>query len=662
MKSIKVKLIISFGLLIILISSSLGFLALQRSSDSITNEAEEGLQSLAYEGTKLTKSINDTEKKILEMIAGIEDIQSMDLELQQPVLQRQLPKTDFLGLGIVYPDGKTYYNDGTTAELGDRDYVKKAFAGEINISNLIISRVINEPVLMYAAPIEENGKVVGVLIGRKDGNALSTITNEMSYGENGYAYMISGDGTIIAHPDKEKVLSEFNPIEEVVNDNELKSTANLFTKILNEKNGVSSYTFQGDNLYAGYHSIEGTDWTMVITASEEEVLSAIPKLRNNIIMLTLIILVISIIITYLIGNSIAKPIIAITKHSEKIANLDITEDVPKELFKNKDETGDLSTALQNITNSLRDIISEIGQSSEQVSASSEELTATSEQSATAAEEVSKTVEEIARGASEQARNTEEGSFKAIRLGETIEKDQIYLKNLNQSSQKVSIIAEEGLKEIERLTNISNESRKATDEVQEGIIKTNDSANKIGQASTVIASIAEQTNLLALNAAIEAARAGDAGRGFAVVADEIRKLAEQSTTSTKTIDEVVNELQSNSKAAVEIMERVSLILKEQEDSVKISKDKYMDIDTAIKESENAVQKLNVSGEEMEKMKDEIMDTLQNLSAIAQENSASTEEASASMEEQTASMDEISSASEGLSHLAQDLQSIIKKFKV
>ena len=235
-------------------------------------------------------------------------------------------------------------------------------------------------------------------------------------------------------------------------------------------------------------------------------------------------------------------------------------------------------------------------------------------------------------------------------------------NLNRASSKVAEVVNEGLLDMNKLSKITEESNGATKEIYEVILKTNESSNRIGQASSVIASIADQTNLLALNAAIEAARAGDAGRGFAVVADEIRKLAEQSSQSTKAIDEIVGELQKNAKDAVKTMERVSTISKEQTSGVIQSKDKYILIAQAMKDAQIALEQLNASGEEMRKMKDEILTTLQNLSAIAQENSAATEQTTASMEEQTASMEEISSSSEDLSNLAQDLQSIILKFNV
>ena len=245
-------------------------------------------------------------------------------------------------------------------------------------------------------------------------------------------------------------------------------------------------------------------------------------MRNSILIAAAISLIVSMAITYLVGNSISKPIIQVVRYSENIANLDIRENVSQDFLNKKDEIGILAKSFQSITDNLRDIIKEVNYSSEQVTSTSEELTATTQQSAAAAEEIARTADEISKGAAEQAQNTEGGSSKAVLLGQIIEKDIGYMRNLNTVSNKITEVVNEGLKEIQNLYEITEESNSATGEINEVILKTNESSIKIGQASNVIASIAEQTNLLALNAAIEAARAGESGRGFAVVAEEIRK--------------------------------------------------------------------------------------------------------------------------------------------
>lgn len=662
MKSIKTKLVISFSLLVLLSSLALGMVSLMRASDALTEEAEKALASLAFEAGRITDSRLETQLLSLELLALNEEMQTMDWEKQQPLLQRQVAITNFMDIGVVQLDGTVYYSNGSTAQLGDRGYIQKALNGESNVSDPLLSRVTNEMVLMYATPIKNDGRILGALMGRRDGNALSLIADDTGYGQSGYGYVINSDGTVIGHPDREKVINQFNPLEDVKNDPSLTSLANLFEKVLDERQGVSSYSFNNQDLYAGYAPIEGSNWFFVITADQGEVLKAIPTLQKSIFLAGAIILLVAIAFVLFIGNSIAKPIIKVAAHSERIANLDVTQNIPDVFLKRQDEIGALAKGIQIVTESLREFVGDVRTSSEQVATVSTELTAVTQQSAAAAEGVSKAISEIANGATEQAVNMEEGSSKASLLGQAIEKDIAFMETLTSASQKVNDIVDEGLKEIDSLARITGESNKASQEIHNVILKTNESSQKIEQASDVIASIAEQTNLLALNAAIEAARAGEAGRGFSVVAEEIRKLAEQSSDSTRSIDLMVKELQHNSQDAVKTMERVSIIAGQQEKSVYTCQDKYQLIAESMNEAIRTVEQLNISSSEMNDMKEEILLALQNLASIAEENSAAAEEVTASMEEQTASMEEISASSESLSHLAQNLKTAIMKFKV
>ncbi|MCT4597440.1 MAG: methyl-accepting chemotaxis protein [Vallitalea sp.] len=380
------------------------------------------------------------------------------------------------------------------------------------------------------------------------------------------------------------------------------------------------------------------------------------------ISLLIVSIIISIALSIYISKAISTPIGLSINHMRKIANYDISQDIPSAFLNRKDEIGGLATMIQEIQKRLRELLRNIEETSEQIASSSEELTATSQQSAHAAEEVVRAIDDMSRGAAEQAESTEEGSEKLSNLGNLIEKERNNMDVLNETSNIVHQLVSEGLTILDKLANKTKKSSDATTNVYESIKKTNESSKKISEASNLIASIAEQTNLLALNAAIEAARAGEHGKGFAVVADEIRQLAEQSTESTKIIDNMVKSLQYDSKKAVDIMESVSEIIKEQMENMNETESKFNEMSEAINKSAKAVEIITESGIQMEQKKNEVLETVQLLSAVAEENAAGTEHSSASMAEQSASIKEIANSSESLSVLSQELQGLISKFQI
>ncbi len=663
MKSIKNRLITLFGSMFLIGFLVFGFIAVYIAGNALEEEATDALTLITEEASEVVEARVETQIRTLEMIAGRRGIQGMRFFEQRGILNNELENTAFLDLGVADLEGNLDLVSGRSVNISGEDYFQLALdSNHSQVSDVYLNDSTSNPELAYIVPIERNGNTVGFLVGRRNGFGLSNITDEIRYGEEGYAYVINQQGTTVAHRNREFITTGFNPIEGAAEDPSLEPVAEVLRQALEERTGIGQYDYQGDSLFAAFNPIEGTQWTLVVTANSNEVLSGVATMRNALIPVTAILLVVAATATYIIGSNIAKPLTAIKEEALRLSDLDLTQDVDSKIRERRDEVGILGTAFQEILNNLREVLASVQDSSEKVSASSEELTATSQQSATAADEVARTVEEIAKSAADQAQSAEEGSEKGLQLGNSIDENQNHIKALNQANETVNRAVREGLSEIDTLTEISQESHEKTKEVQNGIENTNLSAEKIGQASNVIASISEQTNLLALNAAIEAARAGEAGKGFAVVAEEIRKLAEESASSTQTIDTVVQELQGNSQQAVYTMNSVATILEQQRDKVLDTKEKYNTIAEATRASDEGLEKLNLSGVDMEAMKTEILDALQNLSAIAEENSAGTEEMSASVEEQASSAEELSSASEGLSTLAEELHQVLKRFKI
>ncbi|MGF7058009.1 methyl-accepting chemotaxis protein [Brassicibacter mesophilus] len=664
MKSIKLKIVTYFSIIILVICSVLGYISYDKAAKVVTSTTESDLEIIANQVSKTIEARIREQLGQLEVLASTKRIGDPENTPEDKllVLNDELKRSGHLIMDLVDLNGHAVATNGKTYELKDREYFQKALKGESSVSDPIVSKEDGSIIIAYSVPIKHNGRVTGAIIAIRDGSDLSKTVSDIVIEETGNAFIVNKEGTLVAHQDKNLVLEKYSLLNIDSEDTNYKGLSELVNKMINGETSTGEYYREGNKQLMGFAPINGTDWSLGVTVPKQEILAELSTLASTALMLSIIILVIAITLVFLIGSQIAKPISLATEHTKQIASGDFTKDIPKALLSKKDETGQLAKAIDSLNSNFRELIGNIADNSDQVAASSEELSATAQQMVAASEEVAKTIEEIARGASDQAQDTESGSYKVNELGSLIETNNEHMDILNEGANQVIKLVDEGLEIINELTSKAADSEKAIKAVYNDITKTNLSADNIGKASEVIASISEQTNLLALNAAIEAARAGEHGRGFAVVAEEIRKLAEQSTTSTKVIDEAVNELQANSINSVKTIEEVLAFMKQQVESVDYTENKYKEILNAVYEEMDAVEKLNVSSKDMEAKKIEILDIIQNLSAIAEENAASTEEASASTEEQTASMEGVGNACEALAQIAQELKDSISVFKI
>ncbi len=550
------------------------------------------------------------------------------------------------------------WDSPTSWVINEKPWYKEALKlkqGEVLYTEPYVDSVTGKMVISVVQVVyDENGTSLGAVAIDVLLDELPNIMKKYKIGESGFAFLISKKGELVYHPVKEMILKNNMTKEKG-------GMGEIGRSMVAQKQGTGVYSYNGTDKYVGYYPIEANGWSVAAVVDQGEFTEETSVVRELLIISYGLGAIIIAVLIFFIGKAIIKPIKNLEKYGNKMANLDFTEDISKDLVKRKDEIGLLAKAFENVSVNLRDFAKKTLESAEQVAASSEELTSTSQQTAEAANEITKTIEEMANSAEDQARQTESGAMSINGLGESIAKNQEMMANLNKAIGKVDILKNEGITTLKELVEKTMDSEKISKEVYKVIMDSNKSAEKIENASEMIKSIASQTNLLALNAAIEAARAGESGKGFAVVADEIRKLAEQSDAFTDEISLVINELSIQTERAVQSMEVVSNNTQEQTKSVENTNEKFEGISGAIDEMQKVVVVLNESGEDMENKKNEIITVIDNLSDISQENAAGTEETVAAVEEQTASISELANASESLAKLAEDMQVSISKFK-
>lgn len=415
-----------------------------------------------------------------------------------------------------------------------------------------------------------------------------------------------------------------------------------------------------------YKQIPGTSWYIVCQQSEREVLASINSLVANILVFMLIILLVGAFVTYFVIGLLVKRIEHISNISKMIAENDLVlsaeqQNALEKYSKGKDEIATLFISMGRMIGNLNDIISKISSSASKLTATSEEWISNSKESANASEEIAKTIDQIAQSASAQAKDTEDGVNKINQLAQSIDVVLNVSGNLSSEAGKAGDLKNKGTQIVTNLTNNTKQSIEAIKEIHNAILEYNNNVTRIDTAVTTISEIAEQTKLLALNASIESARAGEAGKGFAVVAKETSKLAEQSSIFTKEITELIKSIQEESDNVVKLMDTVNGIIESQTQSVVQTEKIFEALAYAIQSINDNIEKMFSAGEVMTQKKDEIIDVIDNLSAIAQETAAGTEEVSATAEEQTAFMEELASSAQNLSGLAKGLTDLINNFR-
>lgn len=362
------------------------------------------------------------------------------------------------------------------------------------------------------------------------------------------------------------------------------------------------------------------------------------------------------------SSSISKSIRTSIGVVEKVANGNLDVWVDEKLLNRSDEIGDLSKVTITLRDAMKMVIKDISTNANALLNAGTELKSVADTTNGTMEQVRSAVNMIVDNSNEQAKNSQNTSEHMKIMGENITETSGEVELLDANAASMQQSSEKASETLEKLRTINGDVERIINDVKEQTIRTNNSVQKIQDATSIISSIADETNLLSLNASIEAARAGESGRGFAVVAGEIKKLAEQSNTSSQEIEDTAKALMEDSTKAVELMKQMQDIIMSQSESMKETHEVVENVLSEIESSMKSIELIKASTQKLEISRNQVVSAVDELSEIAQNNVEGTKKTHQETEEVADSFHHVSESAEQLREIAGLLADSIDYFKM
>lgn len=400
---------------------------------------------------------------------------------------------------------------------------------------------------------------------------------------------------------------------------------------------------------------------MVFAGMKKEIVdSQIRQITMIIVILAAVLMVICTILTILIVGKMSKRLNVGVSALEEVAQGKLNFKFDEESLRQSDEVGEICRAIKKLEENLSDIIKNVIQGSKELLEASDNMRNRTSITSEHVEQMEKAVNEIAIGAGSQAEETQSATENIILMGNMIEEMAGELDNLNRKAQQMKEGGQTVIEAIRELQESNAKTSESIDIIYEQTNVTNESAQKIKEATALITNIAEETNLLSLNASIEAARAGEQGRGFAVVAAQIQKLAEQSNESARQIERIILSLIEDSDKSVVTMNEVKEMMEQQSQNVTNTNEQVAQLIQDVEQSIGVIDEVSNRTAKVNEARSSVVDTVQNLSAIAEENAASTEETSASVTEISGIINEIADEAHELKTISNQMDETMSMF--
>lgn len=485
-----------------------------------------------------------------------------------------------------------------------------------------------------------------------DGYANNLSDVKLEGMDSAYMYVVQNDGTMLYHPTKEKV---GQPVENAV----IKGVVQQLQDGKKPGTTVVEYDFNGTTKYSAY-TILNNENILVLTADESEALAGITTVTGVAVGIIAIVVLIAIIISFIMGRRLMRPLVKVSTIIEDVANGNIEADfsVVKE---SNDEIGLIIEKMKELTQSLGSIVGKIRNSSDTMSSNSYELNDTSSQTLAANNEISKAVEDVAEGSTGMAASISKINENLLEMSnetKDINASVDEIKNQTVAVQDSSKIMNDKIKSMQDSSHKMDEGISA---ISKRIETVNTTVDKVSNIVSVIEEISSETNLLSLNASIEAARAGDAGKGFAVVAQEIRVLSDNTNTELENIKQIISSLVEECRYCVQASGTIVEDNAKQKEEIKAVLDEFGSLDEQIQKTAEKADEIEELVTAMIELNDDITKSSNSLTDVSAANAAATEEMNANIEELNAMMHGVSEMAGHMNEESDGLKEALSFFR-
>ena len=660
-RSIANKIRFQIIVLVLCVSGILSFLSYNSSSSNILDITFENLAEKTKDSSRIVEIELNDRKKELRYIATIDEIKSMDWNIQKPRLIEEKNKWGYDNLFVLTPKGFGYYPDKTEVldQSKEEFFMTMQEKGEF-ITEPYIRKEEKESITTIVTPIKNGNETVGYLCGVIKLDDINKTVQSIKNGKSGYGFMINAEGKFVAHKDMNLVFNETTLSEGLSTDKKDEAAVNdLFSKISSGQTSIDELKVNREKLVLSYTKVEGTPWSICLVAKNKEVLGGVNKLAFTQLIFAIIFVAIGVAVSILIAKDLIKEINNIRKYSKELQSYNLA--YKGEVLGNNEfgqtindlnsGVGELCSAIKKVKNnsgnisessdSINQMLIDMSDKLELAAAETEEISANMQQCTATIEEVNSISQIINQ-------NAEISSNKASNTLEFVDK-------IQHEAQEAYYDAISSRKNVENaFSRCSNKLKNALEKITV--------VENISSMSNSILDISQQTNLLSLNASIEAARAGEQGKGFAVVAEEVRKLAEQSASTVNAIQDSVTD---TLEAVRELSETSSELLSVVENDILNDYEKLIEITLSYKESgdnfKGIMEDFSESSKEIADSMSNVSENIEDLTDAITSVSKSSFNIAENMTSINSKKNDVMESAEDNKCKSQDLLEMVNKFK-